>query len=213
MDNSGDSTWSRLGIPVIGLLGGIASGKSLVARHLVQLGAGLLDGDRTGHEVLQGPEIVQALRQRWGERVMNAEGGIDRREVAKIVFAPTADGARELQYLEELTHPKIGQLLQARAAEMAASGQYRALVLDAPVMLEAGWHTFCDRIVFVEAPRPVRLARAMSRGWSETDFAAREAVQESMDVKRRHADIMIDNSRSEEFTRDQVEHFWRSLVH
>jgi dephospho-CoA kinase len=201
-----------ISIPVIGLLGGIASGKSLVAQQLESLGAGILDGDRTGHEVLELPEVRQQIRQRWGERVMNAEGRIDRSAVASIVFAPTPDAPRELNFLEQLTHPKIGQLLRKRAADMAASGRYRALVLDAPVMLEAGWHTICDRIVFVDAPRDTRLARAATRGWSEAVFTSREKAQESLDVKRRQADIIIDNSRSAEFTREQVERFWHRLV-
>jgi dephospho-CoA kinase len=199
-------------IPVIGLLGGIASGKSLVAREMASLGAGILDADRMGHEVLEQPEVRQQIRQRWGERVMNAEGRIDRSAVAKIVFAPASDAARELNFLEQLTHPRIGQLLRERAAQMAASGRYRALVLDAPVMIEAGWHTICDSIVFVDAPRDVRLARALARGWSKAQFTARENAQESLDVKRRQADIMIDNSQSAELTRNQVVRFWHSLV-
>jgi dephospho-CoA kinase len=85
------------------------------------------------------------------------------------------------------------------------------LVLDAPVMLEAGWHTLCNQIVFVDAPREVRLARAVARGWTETDFTAREAAQESLDVKRRHADAIIDNSGSAETTQAQVRRLWHSL--
>ena len=201
-----------MAIPVIGLLGGIASGKSMVARQFEELGAGILDADRTGHEVLRMAEMEQAARERWGTSVLDAEGHIDRARLAEIVFAAPPEGPRELEYLEQLTHDRIGQLLRGRAQAMAASGRYAALVLDAPLMLEAGWHTICNQIVFVDAPREVRLSRARNRGWSEEEFAAREAQQESLIVKRRHADIIIDNSGPPEATRAQVERFWHSLV-
>ena len=79
-------------------------------------------------------------------------------------------------------------------------------------MLEAGWHTLCDHIVFVDAPRQVRLARALTRGWTEADFTSREAAQESLDVKRRQADAIIDNSGSLESVQAQVRRLWDSLL-
>src|SRR5687767_1363354 len=175
-------------IPIIGLLGGIASGKSLVADCLEELGAGVLDADRMGHEVLRLAEVREAVRQRWGEQVFRPAGEVDRKALAKIVFDPSPNGRESLQYLERLTHPKIGQLLEQEAEALAATGRHKALVLDAPVMLEAGWHTLCDHLLFIDAPREARLARALARGWTEADFSAREDAQESLDVKRRHAD-------------------------
>jgi dephospho-CoA kinase len=158
------------------------------------------------------PEVVQTVRQRWGEAVFGPDGQVDRKALAKIVFDPSPNGRQELQYLEQLTHPKIGQLLSQEAEALAATGRYKALVLDAPVMLEAGWHTLCDHIVFVDAPRQVRLARAQSRGWTEADFTSREAAQESLDVKRRQADAIIDNSGSLESVQAQVRRLWDSLL-
>jgi dephospho-CoA kinase len=199
-------------IPVIGLLGGIASGKSLVARAFEELGAAVLDADAAGHEVLRQDEVKRAVRSRWGKSVFGPEGEIDRAALAKIVFDPSPTGRDALQYLEQLTHPRIGQRLKQEAEALAAAGKHKALVLDAPVMLEAGWHTLCSQIVFVDAPREVRLSRALARGWTEADFTAREAAQESLDVKRRHADVIIDNSGSAEFTQAQVRRLWHSLV-
>lgn len=210
--NARDQSDATVTIPIIGLLGGVASGKSLVAKQLQDLGAGLLDGDRTGHEVLRLPEVVQAVRGRWGDCVLDAQGEVDRSRLAQIVFGPPPDGPLQLKHLERLTHPKIGDLLRQKAREMSASGQFKALVLDAPLMLEAGWHSICDYIVYVDAPLPARQARAMARGWTAADLTAREAEQESLDAKRKHADIIIDNSGSAEFTRSQVERFWHSLV-
>jgi len=196
---------------VIGILGGVASGKSLVAQRLTQRGAGLLDADRAGHEVLRMPQVEAAARQRWGDVVFGPDNHLDRGRLAKIVFAPPPEGPAEREYLEQLTHPEIARLLQRQADEMAASGKAVA-VLDAPLLLEAGWDKLCRRLVFVDAPRQARLQRATARGWSEEEFAAREAVQESLDFKRSRADVVVDNSGSPEHTEAQIEGLWRSLV-
>lgn len=196
---------------VIGILGGVAGGKSLVAKELERLGAGHLDADRAGHEVLRLASIRAAARQRWGSEVFDAEGQIDRSRLARIVFAAPPSGPRERKYLEQLTHPEIGRLLDQQAEQLTASGA-TAAVLDAPLLLEAGWDKFCDTLVFVDAPRDVRLARALTRGWTEQEFAARENAQERLDLKRERADVVIDNATSPEHTRLQVERFWQSLV-
>jgi dephospho-CoA kinase len=196
---------------VIGILGGVASGKSLVARQLADLGAGVLDADRAAHEVLLEPASEQAARQRWGEAIFGPDGRIDRSKLARIAFAPPPKGLEDRRYLEKLTHPEVGRRLQEEARRLAARG-VPAAVLDAPLLLEAGWDSLCDRLLFVDAPRPQRLARARARGWSEADFSAREGAQESLDSKRRRADVVVDNSGSPEEARAQLERFWSSLV-
>jgi len=195
---------------IIGILGGIASGKSLVSEQLTRLGAGLLDADAAAHEVLRRKEIEDAARRRWGEEIFGPDGHIDRSALAKIVFAPPPDGPAERRYLEGLTHPAIGQVLMDQARRLEAEG-VEAAVLDAPVLLEAGWGGLCDRLIFVDAPRQSRLERVLERGWSEEDFTAREAVQESLDLKLSRADATIDNRGSAEQTFAQVERFWQSL--
>jgi dephospho-CoA kinase len=196
---------------IIGLLGGIASGKSLVAELFCRLGAGLLDGDRAGHEVLLLPEVQQLVRERWGDAVFDPDGHVDRKALGRIVFEPSDTGRRALEYLEKITHPRIGDRLRQQAADLADAGRTIA-VLDAPVMLKAGWDTFCDHIVFVEAPEEVRRARATARGWRQEDIAAREAVQEPLATKRQHADFVIDNSGSRDQTLAQVERLWRLVT-
>ncbi|HWB13477.1 MAG TPA: dephospho-CoA kinase [Pirellulales bacterium] len=196
---------------IIGLLGGIASGKSLVAKQFCSLGAGLLDGDRAGHEVLLLPEVEQLVRERWGNAVFDPAGHVDRKALGRIVFEPSDRGRRELEHLERITHPRIGDRLRKQAADLAAAGR-TVVVLDAPVMLKAGWDTFCDHIVFVDAPEEVRRARAAARGWRQEDIAAREAAQEPLAVKRRRADFVIDNSGSPERTLSQVERLWRIVA-
>jgi dephospho-CoA kinase len=196
---------------VIGLLGGVASGKSLVARQLAELGAAVLDADRAGHEVLTQPDVESAARDRWGPGIFGPDGRIDRARVARIVFADTPQARQEREYLEQLTHPRIGRLLARQAERLRHSGA-AAAVLDAPLLLEAGWDRLCDKLIFVDAPRDIRWNRAQQRGWSKEDFDAREAAQESLEVKRGRADVVLDNSGSPASTRAQVERFWRSLV-
>lgn len=195
---------------VIGILGGIASGKSLVARQLAEAGAGLLDADRAGHEVLRLPHVAAAVRERWGEAACGPDGRVDRARLARIVFADPPGGQPEREYLEQLTHPEIGRLLRQQAEALESAGVAVA-VLDAPLLLESGWDKLCEKMVYVDAPRSARLWRALSRGWSEEDFAAREAAQESLDFKRRRADVVLDNSGSPEQTQAQIERFWQSL--
>ena len=195
---------------VLGILGGVASGKSHVAREFVALGAGLLDADGVGHEVLRQKKIEAAARERWGEKVFGPDGHVDRAKLAKIVFAGGPKAQAEREYLEQLTHPAIGRLIEQQIEAMAASGKAVA-VLDAAILVEAGWDRLCDKLVFVDAPREKRLARARLRGWSEEGFAAREAAQKSLNSKRMRADFVIDNSDSPQWTMAQLELVWRSL--
>lgn len=218
---------------VIGILGGIASGKSQVTRMLADLGCGVLDADRAGHEVLKQAEVQQTLRDRWGDAVFDENGRVDRQAVARIVFGDrtqksintnsTKPNPRETHlpsesnpdaeraFLEQVTHGRIGELLGKQAEEFAATGRVKAIVLDAALLLEAGWDAMCDALVFVAAPRSARLQRALARGWTESEFDAREGAQETLEAKRQRADFEIDNSGDLEHLRGQVEHFWRTF--
>jgi dephospho-CoA kinase len=196
---------------IIGITGGVAGGKSAVATEFARLGAAVLDADRAGHEALRLPHVETAARARWGNAVFGNDGRIDRAKLARLVFAPGAVGDTERKYLEQLTHPEITAILRRQADELAASGK-KIAVLDAALLFEAGWNVLCDFTVFVDAPRDQRLRRAMTRGWSEEDFDTRDAAQESLDVKRKRADVIIDNSLSPQRTQAQIEQVWASLV-
>ena len=194
---------------LIGLVGGIASGKSLVAEQMRSLGGVVLDADLAGHDVLRDPEVIAALHKRWGDGIIALDGSLSRSVIAKIVFS--AGNLEEKRYLESVTHPRIAARLQEQIARHHAAGK-KILILDAALLFEAGWDKKCDRIVFVSAPREVRLARALSRGWSESDFLAREATQLPLDEKRARCGHFIDNSSHSEQTRYQVGEWWRLNV-
>lgn len=196
---------------VIGVAGGVASGKSVVSQKLQQLGAKLLNADQLGHEVLEEPEVREAIRREWGNEVFTPDGKVDRAALARRVFAPPPEGPQQLTTLERITHPRIGARLQAQIEQWSAEGRVAAAVLDAAVMFKTGWHRACDRIVFVDAPYEIRLARARNRGWSEEHFASREAAQLPVEQKKQFADTIIDNSGELSDAWEQVERFWRSL--
>lgn len=196
---------------MVGLVGGIASGKSLVADQLRELGAAWLDADRAGHEVLRLPHVRDQLVSRWGSEILDAEGRINRAAVARRVFAGTSQAKTELEYLESISHPEIGRLLQEQIAQLDP-GQTPVVVLDAAVMLKSGWNKICDIIVYVDSTRAQRLERALKRGWTEEEFDARERNQEPLHEKRRYAGSMIDNTGTIEQTRAQVEALYRRLL-
>jgi dephospho-CoA kinase len=160
---------------IIGLLGGVASGKSQVARLFRRKGAEVLDADTVG------------------------------------LFGTSPSAPQELALLESLTHPHIRRQLRGQADRMLADG-VPIVILDAPVLLKAGWNDLCDSLVFVDCPELVRRARAVARGWTAEDFAAREAAQESVDSKRALADFVVDNSASLGYTQSQIEKVWQTLV-
>lgn len=206
-----------------------------MADQLKTLGASILDGDRAGHEVLRQPEVKQAIYDRWGEAVFARDAAtaaraseasqvslppsgaldgtlkdceVNRAALARLVFAPTEQGRDALEALEQITHPRIKLLLEEQMAALAARNA-PLVVLDAPVMIKAGWHKFCNVLMFVEAPASVRLERARRRGWEDAEFFRREAAQESLEYKKSLADVLIDNSGSPLETRNQVEQWWR----
>ena len=191
----------------IGLAGGIASGKSIVARQFEELGAKVLDADGLGHEVLRQEVVVREILTAFGPEVVNSDGQLDRRSIAGLVFEQSDQAKKNLLTLEQITHPKISELIRARI------GQYRdekcpAAVLDAPVMFKAGWDRMCDKIVFVQTDFESRLKRAVTRGWSEQGFLAREASQTPIEVKLSKATDVIDNNNGLAETNQHVRRLW-----
>jgi len=179
---------------VIGLTGGIASGKSFVAECFAGLGCQIVDADVIGHQVLTA----------FGDQVI-VDGQVDRRELAGIVFPKDADGpSDELKLLESITHPEIGKWMELRLLEIEQAKSATAVILDAPVMFKAQWDRFCDRIVFVHADLKIRKQRAAKRGWSEGELERRERHQLALAEKRQKATDEIENSGTADETPDQA---------
>jgi dephospho-CoA kinase len=196
----------------VGILGGIASGKSEVTRIFAELGAIVFDADRVGHEVLRKPAIKEQIRQRFGSEIFDASDEVNRRQLARLVFADDAEGRSGLADLEKITHPEIRQQLVEERNRIKQDRDIPMLVLDAPVMIRAGWLAECDHILYVEASRPNRLARALTRGWSESEFDAREARQEGLDKKRKLAEYIVNNDQDLLHLRTQVLEVWDQIL-
>jgi dephospho-CoA kinase len=183
-------TWKQGPKPVIGLIGGIGAGKTTAARCFAARGGFVIDADALGHEALQQPEMIRWAVGRWGGGVRRPDGSLDRRAIARVVFA----NPDELAALEGMVFPYIGVRCREEIGKAMDAPAVRFVVLDAAVLLEAGWDGAVDRIVYLDAPRELRLARLAARsGWREADLAAREAAQWPADRKMARADAVIVN--------------------
>lgn len=195
----------------IGLVGGVASGKSAVANALARRGAVVFNADTIAHGVIDEPAIRERLASRWGSGVFNSDGSVNRKAVAARVFADTPAGLAERRFLEEVLHPRVRQRIETVASQLAPDTP--AIVIDAPLLVEVGWHEQCDAVIFVDVPRAVRLARAVaSRGWSAEEFSRREAAQMPIEDKRRFCTHVVDNSGSLAELDAQVERLWSEAV-
>jgi dephospho-CoA kinase len=208
--------WKHGAMPVIGLTGGIGSGKSRVADLLKGRGACVIDADAVGHEVLEVPDVRDLVVARFGPQVLRPasrpgeeKDRVDRRLLGSIVFAdPEA-----LRDLERIVHPRMCLEFEQRIARESERGVEPMLVLDAAILLETGWDRVCDLVVFVDASFPVRLDRVShTRGWTLEDLKSREAAQWPVDRKRDRADVVLRNESGLEALELEVDAFFRSLA-
>lgn len=205
------------GIPVIGLVGGIGSGKSAVARGLVsRRNLVLIDADAIGHQVLKLPETKEKIKKRFGKDVFDSQGEIDRSRLAKKVFGTAEASQTAREDLNRIVHPLIGkqiheEIQKAQEKARREPGSVSGVLLDAAILLETGWGDMCDAIVFVEASDEVREKRVReTRGWLPDDWKKREASQLSLNDKKHTADMTIHNSQNLELAIDELEQFFAS---
>lgn len=191
----------KLSKPVIGLTGGIGSGKSTVARHLKSLGCAVIDADDLAHRVLKQPEVVSQLVKWWGTQVLDSQGMVDRKTLGRMVF----NRPDQLKQLENLIHPKVNELRQTLRVQWVADAQTQAIVEDCPLLYEAGIDRDCDAVIFVQVSRSIQLQRLeKNRGWDEKQLLEREKNQLALDIKAKRADYVVDNEGTEANTFEQV---------
>ncbi|MBM4042475.1 MAG: dephospho-CoA kinase [Planctomycetes bacterium] len=193
--------------PVVGLLGGIAAGKTTVARMLAGLGARVVSADAIGHAVLADPAVRDRIAARWGPAVLDAAGCVDRGRLARRVF----DDPVEAAALEAITHPAILAEMQRQIADARAAGA-PAIVLDAPLLVEVEFDRLCDHLIFVDCSEDVRRARAAQRGWDPAELARRERLQRPLEAKRAKARFVIDGTASLQTTFQQVQELWQEIL-
>jgi dephospho-CoA kinase len=194
--------------PIVGLTGGIGSGKSTVAAMLAELGAVVIDADKVGHDVYRpGTDGFRRVVEAFGPEVVAADGTIDRGRLGARVFADRAELAR----LNALVHPLIGDEIRRRMQAAATAHPGRAIVVEAAIMMEAGWRFF-DRIWVVVVRPETAIARVTaSRGLSAAEVERRIAAQLSNAERERLADLVIHNDGTLAELRAQVEAAWRGL--
>jgi dephospho-CoA kinase len=195
---------------LVGLTGGIASGKSAVSRQLAELGCRLVDADVLAREVVEpGAPALRAIADAFGPEVVGPDGRLDRKRLGALVFA---DPARR-KTLEALTHPAITARRQAILDAWTAERFDGIVVLDVPLLVEVGAAASVDRVVLVYAEPAAQLERLMRRdGFDPAEAARRVGSQMPLGEKVRHAHYVVDNSGSPDETAAQVRAVHAALV-
>ena len=193
---------------LVGLTGNIASGKSTVAAMLVAKGATLIDADVLARRAVRvGTPGYDAIVARWGRDILSPDGVLDRAALRRRVF----DNPDELDQLNAIVHPEVGRMRDAMVAKAHERGD-RVVVCDIPLLFENNLIEDFDRIVLVDAPRPVRLERLVrDRNLRETEAMAMIARQMPAELKRARADFVIDNDGNREQLAARVDEVWRAL--
>jgi len=189
----------------VGLTGGIGSGKSTVARALARRGAVVIDADAIAREVVEpGQPGLAAVVERFGAGVLDGDGRLDRPKLAALVFEDASARAD----LNAIVHPRVAA---ETARRIGAAPSDAVVVIDVPLLVEAARSGY-DLVVIVEAPETVRLERLVGRGMNPDDARKRMAAQATDAERRRVADVILDNSGSEDDLERQIDALWAQLT-
>ncbi len=162
-------------VKVIGITGGIASGKSTIAEILRSFGANVIDADKICHQLINTKDIAQKITNKWGPRIQNEYGDIERQVLAKIVFSDK----KEIFTLNKIIHPVAIKDIKRRISKLKKDETTKAIVLDAALLLESNLVDICDIIIFVDTKRDLRNKRVMiNRMWSTDEIDKREKHQD-----------------------------------
>ena len=199
--------------PIIAVVGGVGSGKSSLIRSTASsLRAVVIDGDHIGHDVLMRPDVRDALVSTFDKSILSPGGEIDRSALGKKVFGSDERSFQNRARLERIVHPLIKQEIKSQIENARRQPEIDVILLDAAVILEAGWRDICDAVVFLETPTELRRQRVQQqRGWSDAKWQTREASQLSLDEKRQAADFVVDNSGKIEDAGLQLQKFIHQL--
>jgi dephospho-CoA kinase len=194
---------------VLGIVGGLASGKSTVAKLLADRGARVVDADRIGHQALELTPVKEALRKAFGDAIFDGAGHVSHQRLAEAAF-----GRPELvQKLNSIVHPPILAEIRAQVARLKKEQGVPLVVLDAALLMEANLDKeLCQALLFIDAPWSARQERATTRSrMSAGQFGKREQAQLQEEVKRRAAGYVVSNSGSLRELKRQVEKLWPEL--
>jgi len=195
--------------PVIGLTGQIAAGKSLVAGILAELGCAVINADVLAHAILNESETKIFLRERFGGEIFTPTGEVDRKRLGAIVFS---DVGRKRE-LEEFIHPRVIARQRELIEAYQTDEQYKAIVIEVPLLLETGLQAACEWVILVEADLSIRQSRVCkNRNWSEEELSRREKFLYSIYLKRAVADAIVYNNSTIDACRQQVEKIFSRII-
>ena len=177
--------------PIIGILGGICSGKSTVAAEFGKLGCAVIDADKIAHKVLDEPSVRERIVSLFGSEILDSAGKISRKKLAEIVFAEND----KLRKLNEIVHQPVLRQVERLIESYSNAPEVKAIVLDMPLLVEVGWEKRCDKLIFVDCKEDLRLKRAGKMPFFEKNqLKVRENFQISLDKKASIAENTIDNN-------------------
>jgi dephospho-CoA kinase len=189
---------------IIGLTGGIGSGKSEIAAYLKQLGAAVIDADKVGHDIFnRGTPCWQKVVETFGREILDSEGNINRKSLAKIVF----QNPQAIKKLNSITHPVILDEIKSRLLKFESEG-FDTAVVEAALLIEAGWAPSMNEIWLALAPEEIILERLIKRGLSEEDARARIASQIPGENKKNQATVILVNDGSLDDLKKKVAKLW-----
>jgi len=176
--------------PIIGILGGIGSGKSTVAAEFGKLGCKVIDADKIAHELLEKKSVKKKIVSLFGLTVLDSEGKIDRKKLAGVVFTD----ANKLSSLNRIIHPLVLARAEVLIKQYKRQNQVKAIVLDMPLLAEIGWTRQCDKLIFVDCKQKLRAERAKKKDFDKNQLKIREKFQISLDNKADLADNTVENN-------------------
>lgn len=177
--------------PIIGILGGVGSGKSTVAAEFARSGCAVIDADEIAHNLLDKKELRNKVVARFGRKILSRSGKIDRKKLSDIVFAD----AKKLSALNRIIHPLVFKEVTKLIKRANRQSKVKAIVLDMPLLMEVGWAKRCDKLIFVKCRQKIRVERAKKAGiLGVGTLKNREKFQISLDKKESIADNTIDNN-------------------
>lgn len=207
--------WRNGPVPVIGLIGGIGAGKTLVGSLFAERGAIVVEADKVGHSLMDQRPARDKIIQRFGSRVLDLNQStepqppIDRKALGQLVF----DDAVARKDLEAILHPAMRKTFEKVIDRAGRQARTTAVVIDAAILYEAGWNQLCDVVVFIDSPRDQRLARlAASRGWTAEVLDSREKAQLPLEDKKRRADQVITNDSDTAALQASVDAWWAKKI-
>ena len=194
---------------IIGILGGICSGKSTVAREFGRLGCGVIDADRIASDLLADSDIKGKIKAAFGGDVFDSAGRVDRKKLAQKVF----QNKKTVADINRIIHPPVLDKCEELTAQFNRQADIKAIVLDIPLLAETGWLDRCDKLLFIHCKDEIRARRAAKKGlFSKNQLKKRENFQIFLDKKKKIADYIIDSNSGLSAMADQVVRIFTIII-